>query len=428
MKRSLSLFVLLGAIGMMVMFQGCKKSTVPELTTVEITDIALTTATSGGTIVTDGGEEITEKGVCWSTTSNPTVADSKTSDGKGSANFTSSMVGLQEGTTYYVRAYATNSEGTAYGNEVSFKTGQVSSATVTTAEASEITSASAKTGGEVTNAGGGTVSERGISWGTSPSPTVTGANKVASGTGTGTFEVTISGLEDGTIYYYRAYATNNSGTAYGQEYQFITPVTDVEGNVYKTVKIGDQVWMAENLKVTQYNTEDAIPNVTNNDAWTALTTDAYCWANNDAASYKDLYGALYNWHAVNTGNLCPEGWHVPTDAEFSAMEIALGMDQAAANETGDRGTNEGKKLKNTTGWDTEAGNGTNESGFTALPAGYRSYQTGKSEGLRLITYFWSSTERNDDIAYYRMLEDGKETVNRSGTYKAAGKSVRCIKD
>ncbi len=428
MKRSLSLIVLISFIGLMGMFQGCKKATAPELTTADVTDVALTTAVSGGTIITDGGEEITEKGVCWSTTSNPTIADTRTKDGKGSANFTSNIVGLDEGTTYYVRAYATNSVGTAYGNEVSFTTGKVSPATVTTTEASAVTSTSATAGGEVTNAGAGTVTERGICWSTSPAPTVPGANKVVSGSGTGAFIANLTGLEDGTVYYYRAYAVNSAGTSYGQEYQFITPVTDVEGNVYKTVKIGDKVWMAENLKTTKYNDDTPIPNVTDNSSWMALTTDAYCWANNDAANYKDKYGALYNWFAVETDALCPEGWHVPTDAEFSAMEIAIGMSQAEAANSGDRGTDEGKKLKSKTGWTTEAGNGTNTTGFTALPAGYRSYLTGKTEGLGLITYFWASTDTSDEIAMYRRLDDDKNTVYRSGAYKKAGKSVRCVKD
>jgi len=408
-------------------FHGCKKATVPELTTVDVTQITLNSAVSGGTIKSDGGEDITEKGVCWSTTTGPTIADSKTSDGKGSANFTSNLVGLAEGQPYYVRAYATNSVGTAYGNEVTFTTAQVTGAALTTTEATAITPSSATAGGNVTDAGGGTVSARGICWGTAEHPTIIADSKTTNGTGTGSFTSSLTGLANGTVYYYRAYATNSSGTTYGQEYHFITPVADIEGNVYQTVKIGTQVWMAENLKTTKYNDDAAIPNVTENADWIALTTDAYCWAQNNETTYKPLYGALYNWYAVETGKLCPTGWHMPTDAEYITMEVSLGMTQVDASGTEFRGTDQGKQMKSTTGWE-EGQNGTNTSGFTALPAGYRAYGTGISEGLGLITYWWTATATDQNIAVYRRLDGDSDQVYRLGTYKKAGKSVRCVKD
>ena len=427
MKKRLSIIVLVCIIPTMGIFQGCKKTTVPELTTVNVTDVTLSTAVSGGTITSDGGGDITAKGVCWSTTANPTIADTKTSDGTGSASFTSNIVGLSEGTTYYVRAYATNEAGTGYGDELTFVTGQVTGAVLTTTQVSSVTSVSAVTGGNITDAGGGSITARGVCWGTNPNPTVAGINKTTNGTGIGSFTSNITGLEDGTVYYYRAYATNSSGTTYGQEYQFITPVTDVEGNVYTTVKIGAQVWMAENLKTTKYNDQALIPNVTENTEWIALTTDAYSWAQNNEATFKPLYGALYNWYAVETGKLCPAGWHVPTDGEFSTMEISLGMTSEQAAGTDFRGTDQGKQMKNTTGW-ADGANGTNTSGFSALPAGYRSYLTGNSEGIGLITYFWSATGLDENIAVYRRLDGDNDKVFRSGTYKKAGKSVRCVKN
>lgn len=426
MKKGLNVFAIACVIAVMGMFQGCKKATVPELTTVAISNVSLTTAVSGGTIITDGGEDITDKGVCWSTSTNPTVADSKTNEGSGSGNFVSNLVGLAEGTPYYVRAYATNSVGTAYGNELTFTTNQITGAVVTTTEVSSVTSTTAVAGGNVTDAGGGTVSARGVCWGTAPNPTISGS-KTTNGGNTGTFTSNLTALTDGTVYYYRAYATNNTGTTYGQEYQFITPVTDIEGNMYKTVKIGTQVWMAENLKATKYSDNAVIPNVTDNAEWIVLTADAYSWAQNNEATFKPLYGALYNWYAVETGKLCPTGWHVPTDGEFSAMEVSLGMTTEQANGTDFRGTDQGKKMKNTTGWATGS-NGTNTSGFTALPAGYRSYITGVSEGLGLITYFWSGTGLDENIAVYRRLDGDNDKVFRSGTFKRAGKSVRCVKN
>jgi len=209
--------------------------------------------------------------------------------------------------------------------------------------------------------------------------------------------------------------------------QFITPVADIEGNIYKTVAIGTQIWMAENLKTTKYNDDAAIPNITEANDWIALTTDAYCWAQIGETSYMPLYGALYNWYAVETGKLCPTGWHVPTDAEYSTMEISLGMTSAQAESTDWRGTDQGEQLKNTTGWATDQ-NGTNTSGFSALPSGYRSYLSGNYEGIGLITYFWTASYIDADIAVYRRLDGDNDMVFRNGTYKRAGKSVRCVKD
>jgi len=427
MKKGLSIIVSVSIIATMGMFQGCKKATIPELTTAAVTEVTLNTAVSGGTITADGGADISAKGVCWSTTANPTIADTKTIDGTGTANFVSNINGLTEGTTYYVRAYATNEAGTGYGNELTFVTNHVTGAVLTTTQISSVTSTSAVSGGNITDAGGGAIIEKGVCWGTTPSPTVAGINKTTNGPGTGLFTSNLTGLADGTVYYYRAYATNSSGTTYGQEYHFITPVTDTEGNVYQTVKIGDQVWMAENLKTTKYNDQATIPNVTENNDWIALTTDAFCWAQNNEATFKPLYGALYNWYAVETGKLCPTGWHVPTDGEFSAMEITLGMTSEQAAGTDFRGTDQGKQMKNTTGW-ADGANGTNTSGFTALPAGYRSYITGNSEGIGLITYFWSATGLDENIAVYRRLDGDNDKVFRSGTYKKAGKSIRCVKN
>lgn len=426
MKKRLSFIILLSFISVTFMFQGCKKATEPELTTNTVTDIALTTAVSGGAIISDGGEDITEKGVCWSTSTAPTIADFRTSDGQGTADFTSNLTGLAEGTTYYVRAYATNSVGTAYGNEVTFTTGNVTGAVLTTDQATLVTANTASAGGSVTDAGGGTISERGVCWGTSSQPT-TSDFKATSGNGTGAFTVNLTNLEDGTLYYYRAYAINSAGTTYGQEYQFLTLVNDVDGNEYQTVKIGDQVWMAENLKTTLFNDEEAIPNVTDATAWKALTTAGYSWVQN-LETNKNLYGAIYNWYAVESENLCPEGWHVPTDAEFQTLEAALGMNEeevAATNRF--RGTDQGEQMKSENGW-PEGKNGTNSSGFAAMPAGYRAHATGTFEGVGIVAYFWTTTKPDANTSVYRLLDEDNDGVFRNQTYRHAGKSIRCVKD
>ena len=426
MKKGLTFFALVGLMSALGLFQGCKKATAPELTTAAISEIGLTSAVSGGTIIADGGEEITVKGVCWGTSVNPTVADSKTSDGKGTANFVSNLVGLAEGTTYYVRAYATNEVGTAYGNELTFTTNEVTAAVLTTTEATNITSTTASAGGNITSAGGGTITARGICWGTAPNPTIAG-NKTTNGTDIGTFTGNITGLTDGTTYYYRAYATNSTGTTYGQEFSFITPVTDIEGNLYKTAVIGTKVWMAENLKVTKFNDNTDITLASADVDWIVLTGAGYCWYSNDPDFNKPVYGALYNWHAANSANICPTGWHVATDAEYNALETSLGLAQADVDIWGWRGTDHGSKMKSATGWNAGE-NGTNTSGFTALPGGYRYYSDGEYNGQNSIGYFWTATEHDTDRGWYRRLDGNSAAVYKASTDKRAGKSIRCVKN
>jgi phosphodiesterase/alkaline phosphatase D-like protein len=193
----------------------------PTVTTAAVTNIAALSATSGGNVTAEGGAPVTARGVCWSTSPTPTTADNLTSDGTGPGAFTSSLTGLSETTTYYVRAYATNLYGTTYGEEVSFTTNAVNTPTVDTANVTQITADSARSGGNVTNDGGSPVTARGICWSTAPNPT-TSNNKTVNGAGTGTFTSFLTNLNPETTYYVRAYATNSAGTAYGGQFQFTT--------------------------------------------------------------------------------------------------------------------------------------------------------------------------------------------------------------
>lgn len=202
-------------------------------------------------------------------------------------------------------------------------------------------------------------------------------------------------------------------------------VTDIEGNDYQTVEIGEQCWFAENLKTTKYNNGSDIPNVTENAVWNTLTTDAYCWYQNNYAEYGSVFGALYNWHAVNTGLLCPEGWSVATDEDWKQMEIHLGMTPAEADATGWRGTNQGAQLKD------PSMEGTNTSGFTALPGGWRVWGL-FSSAITTGAYFWTSTNIDADHASMRLLHNNNNQICRDistqDTKKTNGMSVRCIKD
>jgi hypothetical protein len=194
-------------------------SSIPELTTNTISTITHSTANCGGNIISNGGETVTARGVCWSTSQNPSVSDSHTSDGSGTGNFTSSLSGLIQNTTYYVRAFATNSIGTAYGEEKSFST--IGLPSVTTQSTSNIAWNSAECGGNVTYDGGAAITARGVCWSTSQDPTI--IDQITSdGTGTGSFVSAITGLSGSTTYYVRAYATNSVGTGYGNELSFTT--------------------------------------------------------------------------------------------------------------------------------------------------------------------------------------------------------------
>lgn len=195
-------------------------------------------------------------------------------------------------------------------------------------------------------------------------------------------------------------------------------VTDVDGNVYHTVTIGTQVWMVENLKTTKYNDGTAIPLVTDGTAWSGLTTPAYCWYNNDEATYKNTYGALYNWFTVNSGKLSPTGWHVPTDAEWVTLITYLGDS-----------TMVGGKLKETgtAHWNSPNTGASNSSGFTALPGGSH-YNNGLFYLNGKYGWYLSSTESSSSDAWHVYMQYNSSQIYRITGSKVIGFSVRCVKN
>ena len=189
-----------------------------------------------------------------------------------------------------------------------------------------------------------------------------------------------------------------------------------DGETYKWVRIGSQVWMAENLKATKYYDGTSIPNVTDNAAWTSLTSGAYCWYNNDIKN-KNTYGGLYNWFAVSAGMLCPTGWHIPTDAEWNTLFSFLGGERVA-----------GGKMKSVTGWKSPNTGSTNSSGFSALPGGRRYYDVGSFYNVGNSGYWWSSSESEISNALSRGLYYDYAVLDRFNFDKRYGFSVRCLKD
>jgi len=229
--------------------------------------------------------------------------------------------------------------------------------------------------------------------------------------------------EDGTT---SDLTANGNGIIFNPNLKYGT-VSDKDGNIYKTVTIGIQTWMAENLKTTKYNDGTAIPLITDNTAWKNLTTPSYCWYKNDESTYKNSYGALYNWYSVNSGNLCPSGWHAPSDNEWSILTSYLGGEFIAGGKLKETGTSH---------WLSPNTGATNDIGFSALPGGIRA-EAGTFSYLGFYGHWWSTTDTNipgvsivKDWAWYRTLRNDGIGVDRSSYYwnKRFAYSVRCVKD
>ncbi|MBI9069480.1 MAG: PKD domain-containing protein [Salinivirgaceae bacterium] len=197
----------------------------------------------------------------------------------------------------------------------------------------------------------------------------------------------------------------------------VVNVTDIDGNVYSTTQIGEQRWMAENLKTTTYNDGTSIDLVSDNTAWENNSTGAYCWLNNDETQYGETNGALYNWNAVNTGNLCPDGWHVPTNDEWTELKNYIAADGHSGNE--------GTALRATSGWPND-GNGTDDYGFTALPGDMR-FDNGNFSDFN-FGYWWGATEFDSTNAWFIGLYGNYAPIYQSNYSKSSGYSVRCLKD
>jgi len=450
--------VLLLSIGLLLLScdpQENPDPVIPSVTTGDVTDITTTTAICGGNVTADGGAAVTARGVCWSTSENPTTLDSKTTDdlaqktkaadGTGLGTYTSNITGLSPNTTYYVRAYATNSVGTAYGEQRTFTTNALQGMlSVTTGAVTNITTTTATCDGNVTADGGLPVIARGVCWSTTQNPT-TANSKTTNGTGLGTYTSNITGLSPNTTYYVRAYATNANGTAYGEQRTFKTQqeqdpgdgsFTDSrDGHQYETVTIGSQVWMAENLAYLPSVVGPATGSTTEPHYY-VYGYDGTSVATAKATTNYQTYGVLYNWPATLTA--CPPGWHLPSDAEWTQMEEYL-----IANGYNYDGTTSGNRIAismaSATGWNSSTNTGAigntntaydayrNKSGFTALPGGYRR-TLGPFYNVGFDGYWWSSTQSSGHYAWHRHLYFSSSHVAGPSTVRSAGFSVRCLRD
>jgi uncharacterized protein (TIGR02145 family) len=507
----------------------CKKEetlTIPALSTLPVNNVTDTIATSGGIVTSDGGAEVIAYGVCWSTIVNPLVTDSRTVDGAGIGQFKSRLTNLKAGTIYHVRAYATNSVGTAYGNDMSFPTpgktpecltqsptnisfegatlnGSVNANLLSTIVTFEygtalnydqsVTSIQSPVTGNITlNVSADisglypgtlyhfrikTVNSLGTVYGedltfttlgeaptciTKPATilstdktTLNGIVNANHASTTVTFEyglttsygniataiqnpitgnletnasIDVSGFTQGITYHFRIKATNSTGTTYGEDVAFLVlygTVTDIDLNVYRTVLIGTQIWMAENLRTTRYNDGTPIQLVTDDNLWQSRSVPSYCWYNNDELTFKNTYGALY-FLDINTypdpnpykdpDDVCPVGWRLPVSTDFNTINSLYGGISKAGGVLKEMGTAH---------WADPNVGATNESGFTALPGGYRDGY-GAFLGIGVIGTWWTA-ERNTPLSSLRKFSIENSSSELSYYGYGIGESVRCLK-
>ena len=535
------LFNTVGLILSIILTFSCEeKPKLPSISTTIVTEISSMTAVSGGNITTDGGAPIISKGICWNTFDNPTVDNNKTIENGDLLSFSSNITQLTPNTSYYVRAYATNSVGTGYGESVSFKTlGDkptsnainasnitINSATVTgsvnpnflsttvTFEyglspdyGSTITALESPVSGDLgenvtvkadlsglapgktyhfrikaenslgitysssltfstlgqvptvltpttTNLKVNTVTLNGsvnanylsttvtFEWGTTTDygNIIIPAQSPNNGSSPILVTVDLNGLESVTTYNFRIKATNELGTTYSDNLAFKTyAIVDIDGNGYYSATIGTQTWLTENLKTTKYSNGDLIGTTTPATLDISNETEPkYQWAYSGNESNVAIYGRLYTWFvALDNRNVCPTGWHVPSDAEWTILENYLILN--GYNYDGTTVDNKiAKSLASTLLWQQSSIEGAvgnndypdvqNKSGFSALPSGNRTF-TGTFIDLNREAYWWSTTERATLFALQRLIDyRGISTINTGLLKNDNCLSIRCVKD
>lgn len=478
--------------------------TIPTLgPTTGVNVITYTTAQAGGTVISNGGSALLTMGVCWSTSPTPTIANSFQGATPAVGGFTITMPGLSPGTTYYVRSYASNSAGVGYGTTtLVFTTLSLSSPTVVTTEVSNITQTTVETGLSISDAGGSTISEKGLVWSTLTSPTINiNQGSINLGSGSSSAAYTITGLTTNTSYFVRAYAINSTGTSYGNEIAFTTGATvptviinsgsnitqtSVDINSTVTTDGGLQVtargvcWSTSNNPTisdsytvdgsgtgsyisyvigllpgttyylrayatnsvgTDYSSED---NITTDEAtpeWVAVPTIHQVRVPKDYGALYNWYAAsavnysyLYNWYAAtyNTGgaSIASTGWHVPTWNDCWTLMLAIDPDGTyTVNDAGGK-----MKEIGTTYWDSPNTGATNSTSFNARGSGDRYYASGIFEKLKQIWAIWQSDEYDVDNGMMASILYNENRFITStdeasfGYDKVGGLSIRLIKN
>jgi len=410
--------------------------TFPELITHQVKHIFSMQADVEGEVISDGGHEITERGICWGTEPYPTINTGNIAKAGSSNRFTTTITGLQPNTTYYTRAYAINQVGVGYGSQLEFTTPETEHLPVVlTNPVQKITQWSALVTGEIINEGGLPVSQKGICWDTTPNPDKSD-NYAVDTSGSGFISVKMHSLKQVTTYYVRTFIVSAASIIYGNQLVFSTlapgvacpespTVSDIDGNVYQTVQIGRLCFFKANLKTTRFSDGSPIPY---SDAFT--NQPSYTWYNKDPRN-KRLYGGLYNWHAVShQSGLCPEGWRVPDQHDWNVLAAYAG------NVIEHMNVPDGISVLKSTRtapdphprWDAGGVPANDLLGFSALPAGvFWSHSWGYS-WIGLTTYFWASDEYSGHMAHARSIWNSDPRIDITGSSKWGFMSVRCVRD
>ena len=396
----------------------------PSVVTLPVTEITESAAVSGGNVTSDGGAEVTARGVCWSVNQNPTTTDNKTVDGNGTGAFTSNISELSDSTTYYIRAYATNSEGTSYGEEYSFTTLNivddnegdddnddedngddevvVELPVVATTDVTGITETSAVAGGEITSDGGAEVTARGVCWSINQNPT-TENDKTVDGSGVGSFTSNMTGLTQNTTYYVRAYAVNEMGVAYGEEVSFSTTSTEGTTNGHDWVDLG----LPSGLKWATCNVGATAPEQYGDYySWGEVETKTAYNSNNCSTMYQQIDDFSGDPQYDVARKKWGDAWRMPTKEE---------QEELLNNCTWELTT-----INGFSGYKVTGPNGNS----IFLPAAGYYYDT----YVNFDGYYggyWSSTPHADtDSAYYLGFDDKEQREN--AYYRSDGQSVRAV--
>jgi uncharacterized protein (TIGR02145 family) len=376
----------------------------PEISSITITHIGQTSIECNVTVTSSGGAEVLERGVCWGTNPAPSLTDNKKSYGTGPGRFSASITDLTPGVTYYIRGYATNIVGTNYNADTSVAT-TADYGTITIVPVPDSIPLRWYLDGPYGYDYSGTTYTTyndlvpgiyTLSWAEIPG-WIKPATRID----------TLDSFESLLIYgsYIPIFEIDSTGI-----------MKDIDGNLYRTVKIGTKWWMAENLKVTHYRNGTPILNLTDNIEWFNCRMSAFCNYNNDA-NIAATYGILYNWYAVNDTNLlAPEGWHIASDSEFAELIDFAGGFETAGGKLKEAGVDH---------WHNPNLGAYNQYGFTALPGGVRG---GTSfGGIGFLAAFWTSTANWNQSYCYRM-HWSDSIVGRYAIQRCDGFSVRCVKD
>ena len=409
----------------------CEYNAEPPITgTGWVKDITVTSAIVDGYVFYESGAPVKERGICWDTTPGPNTFGPRISEKGGLGKYSCTIKNLVPNTIYYACAYATNAAGTGYGKPVPFRTGwnQIS---LTTWQISSITHNSAVSGGNIMADIGMQITSRGVCWSTHTEPTIND-NKTTDGTGIGFFASNLSGLNPGTAYFIRSYTSTKDGTIYGNELSFKTysgAVTDIDNNLYYTELIGNQEWMTDNLKVTRYRNGDLIGTTLPATKDIRSETDPkYQWACEGDDRIVPAFGRLFTWYtATDSRKICPDGWHMPGNEEWSLLIEYLGGESVAGGKMKDTENYFPQTYPVRGSWLFPNIDATNESRFKAYGSGFRDPAGPFRERYYRGTW-WSSNDSSAIKAFTRYCNYSSGYAFKTTSNKSTGYSVRCIRD